>query len=114
MFTPVRSCTSARSHCSKMAAFGRVGSHFMRSTLTCTSRFTFKPVRSAWKSEVFVRASSGNVLKRIEEKRQAAELGGGQKRIDTQHKKVKINNNISTYRSWRSNRYNNQVEFMDS
>ncbi|EDO37931.1 predicted protein [Nematostella vectensis] len=42
-------------------------------------------------SPVFVRAASGkSVLAQIEKKRQEAQIGGGQKRIDTQHKKGKL------------------------
>ena len=85
----------------KMAVIGRIGNHFIRNALACTSQFTAKHAKCAWKSSIFVRASSGNVLNRIEEKRQAAELGGGQKRIDTQHKKVELINNIYTvYSKW--------------
>ena len=44
-----------------------------------------------WKNAVIVRActgSSGSVLQRIEKKQGEAIVGGGQKRIDTQHRKV--------------------------
>ena len=40
------------------------------------------------KNAVFIRACSGSVLQRIEEKKEEAIVGGGQKRIDAQHRKV--------------------------
>ena len=38
-----------------------------------------------------VRSCSGGVLQRIETKQKEALVGGGQKRIDTQHRKVRFN-----------------------
>lgn len=40
-----------------------------------------------WKN---VRACSGSVLQRIGKKQEEAQVGGGQKRIDTQHRKVRL------------------------
>lgn len=40
------------------------------------------------KNAVIIRASSGSVLQRIQKKQEEAIVGGGQKRIDTQHRKV--------------------------
>ena len=40
------------------------------------------------KNVIFIRACSGSVLQRIEEKKEEAIVGGGQKRIDAQHRKV--------------------------
>ncbi|XP_066024871.1 propionyl-CoA carboxylase beta chain, mitochondrial-like [Pocillopora verrucosa] len=42
------------------------------------------------KNAVFIRACSGSVLQRIEEKKEEAIVGGGQKRIDAQHRKGKL------------------------
>lgn len=41
------------------------------------------------KNAVVIRACSGSVLQRIEKKKEEAIVGGGQKRIDTQHRKVR-------------------------
>lgn len=43
-----------------------------------------------WKNALVVRACSGGVLQRIEKKQDEALVGGGQKRIDTQHRKVRL------------------------
>lgn len=42
------------------------------------------------KNAVIIRACSGSVLQRIEKKKEEAIVGGGQKRIDTQHRKVSL------------------------
>lgn len=42
------------------------------------------------KNGFMIRASSGSVLQRIEKKQEEAVVGGGQKRIDTQHRKVRL------------------------
>ena len=40
------------------------------------------------KNVLIIRACSGSVLQRIQKKQEEAIVGGGQKRIDTQHRKV--------------------------
>jgi len=40
------------------------------------------------KNSLIIRACSGSVLQRIQKKQDEAVVGGGQKRIDTQHRKV--------------------------
>lgn len=42
------------------------------------------------KNAVFIRACSASVLQRIEQKKEEASVGGGQKRIDAQHRKGKL------------------------
>lgn len=42
------------------------------------------------KNTVFIRACSASVLQRIEQKKEEASVGGGQKRIDAQHRKGKL------------------------
>ncbi|PFX16242.1 Propionyl-CoA carboxylase beta chain, mitochondrial [Stylophora pistillata] len=42
------------------------------------------------KKTVFIRACSASVLQRIEQKKEEASVGGGQKRIDAQHRKGKL------------------------
>lgn len=53
-----------------------------KTPLTNGTRFT--------KNAVIIRACSGSVLQRIEKKKEEAIVGGGQKRIDTQHRKVSL------------------------
>jgi len=40
------------------------------------------------RNALIIRACSGSVLQRIQKKQEEAIVGGGQKRIDTQHRKV--------------------------
>ena len=40
------------------------------------------------KNALIIRTCSGSVLQRIQKKQEEAIVGGGQKRIDTQHRKV--------------------------
>lgn len=40
------------------------------------------------KNALIIRTSSGSVLQRIQKKQEEAIVAGGQKRIDTQHRKV--------------------------
>lgn len=52
---------------------------------------TSKDNRAFWgRNTLVVRASSGGVLQRIEKKQEEALIGGGQKRIDNQHRKGKL------------------------
>lgn len=59
---------------------------------------SFYPVScktSLWKNALIVRAcsgGSGSVLQRIEKKQDEAVVGGGQRRIDAQHRKVRSEN----------------------
>lgn len=64
-----------------LKSFFPVSSGFIaRTPGTNGARFT--------KNAVIIRACSGSVLQRIEKKQGEAIVGGGQKRIDTQHRKV--------------------------
>ena len=80
-----------------MSTLCRAGG-FLRSFYPVSVGFISKPsaangVRS-WKNAVVVRACSGSVLQRIEKKQEEAIVGGGQKRIDTQHRKVRFKSSL--------------------
>lgn len=68
----------------KARTFGRTVCPFTRGVFAKTSR-----VVSQIENAVFVRTCSGGILKRIEKKQEEALIGGGQKRIDNQHRKVR-------------------------
>ena len=56
------------------------------------------------KNALIIRTSSGSVLQRIQKKQEEAIVGGGQKRIDTQHRKVSWPSSISVFFFQFSNR----------
>ena len=73
------------------SVLGRVGSHIPR-----ISKATLSPAVFGYKNRfqrtstaLILSASSSNVTERIEKKRQEALVGGGLKRIDRQHKRVR-------------------------
>lgn len=73
-------------------------SALFRSAILVRKTLQFAPsaacIRSPtlWRNgQVLARAASGrNVLNEIEKKNKEAEIGGGQKRIDKQHEKVRL------------------------
>jgi hypothetical protein len=71
---------------------GRVWSHIPRISKASFSPLVFK-YRNRFQrvsNALILSASSSNVTERIEKKREEALVGGGQNRIDRQHKRVRI------------------------
>lgn len=64
----------------------------VRKVLPLSPSAVFNQSPASWRSGLLLaRAASGrSILTEIERKNKEAELGGGQKRIDTQHKKVSL------------------------
>ena len=67
----------------KATSFGKTFCSFTRGVSAKTSK------ASQIENGFFVRTCSVGVLQRIEKKREEALIGGGQKRIDNQHRKVR-------------------------
>ena len=72
----------------KATSFGKTFCSFTRGVFAKTSK------ASQIENVFFVRTCSGGVVQRIEKKQQEALIGGGQKRIDNQHRKVRNFSNL--------------------
>lgn len=72
----------------KATSFGKTLCSFTRGVFAKTSK------ASQIENAFFVRTCSGGVVQRIEKKQQEALIGGGQKRIDNQHRKVRNFSNL--------------------